>query len=481
MRLVNTQQLKGPIISLAIHALYIYCLLKFVTLKTEEQVYELEIEVRDVEIKEIQEAVEPELLVADEDVPIDDFLTDVDFPAANEFIDDVAHEIDDVILESTDNFSGEEFLEIEPLASLFELPSHYSGRLQEKRNQVLKKYGASESSQTALLKALEWLKSVQEKNGSWAGNPAHTALGLLCFLAHGETPTSSEFGDTVQKAMHFLVKSMPSDGSICKNSTYAHGMVTYALSEAYAMTSVPMLVPAMNYGLQRIIDGQQVSGGFDYKYKKGKRWDLSIAGWQIQALKAGFAAGAEIPSLLTAMKKASEFVKTTYKNQKFGYSSPGSGKNMTGVGTLSLQLLGEGGSREVQGGCETILSRRMEKLGGILTEANWSKTAGKYLYGWYYDTQAMFHKGGSYWRKWNSIFQKVLTTFQEEDGHWEVGKASYGFKEDLSGKIYCTTLCCLQLEVYYRYLPTYKVVKTNFIRRAKLDITKDDDVGLIIE
>ena len=62
--------------------------------------------------------------------------------------------------------------------------------------------------QQNLLKALYWLKKVQNPDGSWAKGwgrqEAMTGLALLTFLAYGETPTSKEFGTTVRKAMEWL-------------------------------------------------------------------------------------------------------------------------------------------------------------------------------------------------------------------------------------------------------------------------------------
>jgi hypothetical protein len=53
------------------------------------------------------------------------------------------------------------------------------------------------------------------------------------------------------------------------------------------------------------------------------------------------------------------------------------------------------------------------------------------------------------------------------------------YKEGVDLQIYSTTLCCLTLEVYYRYLPTYKLSRTTG-RRANL-IEEEDDLGLKIE
>jgi len=473
---------KALAVSFTVHLLIVYLLLKFVTTKTEYQSNDLEINVKDVEIREIQEISSEEIEETPDDALDEEFVDDIEVPQKEDNFEMELNKIESEIPSTlSDSINDFEPIDVDILPQLFSRSNLYSTRTNKNKSGMLKKYGGQKESQTALLKALEWLKRVQSENGSWADKPAHTALALLCFLAHGESTASEEFGFTVQIAMHFLVSSMPSDGSSCGNSPYTHAIVTYALAEAYGMTSIPFILPAMNDGIRVIIDEQQKDGGFDYKYKKGKRWDLSIAGWQIQALKAGFAAGADVPNLVEALDKSVSFVKKTYKNGKFGYSSPGTGGNMTGVGALCLQLLGEGKSREVKGACETISSKRLEKLREGLGKSDWSKAAAKNLYGWYYETQAMFHKSGSDWHKWNRLFQKVLITNQHDDGHWEVGKAPYGFKNDLSGKVYCTTLCCLQLEVYYRYLPTYKVIKGNFIKTAKIDITEDDDVGLIIE
>lgn len=41
---------------------------------------------------------------------------------------------------------------------------------------------------------------------SWEGQPiSNTALALLCYLAHGETPRSEEFGATVESALEYLI------------------------------------------------------------------------------------------------------------------------------------------------------------------------------------------------------------------------------------------------------------------------------------
>lgn len=190
----------------------------------------------------------------------------------------------------------------------------------------------------AVLKALRWLAKEQNRNGSWANDPAHTGMALLCFLSYGETPLSEEFGLTVQKAMEWLTNGMPTNGQPW-GSAYRHGIATYALAEAYGMTRIPFLRTAMEAGVDVILAGQQQNGGFDYHYKKGARWDMSVSSWQIQALKAAFVAGSTNPNLKKGIEKAIHFCrKVAYKDGTFGYCSPGGSHTLTGAGALCLQF-----------------------------------------------------------------------------------------------------------------------------------------------
>ena len=66
-------------------------------------------------------------------------------------------------------------------------------------------------------------------------------------------------------------------------------------------------------------------------------------------------------------------------------------------------------------------------------------------YGWYYTTQAMFHRGGHDWATWNRTFLPMLIKHQDKDGHWSSNSTHS------ASPVYDTVLCCLCLQVYYRY------------------------------
>jgi hypothetical protein len=348
---------------------------------------------------------------------------------------------------------------------------------------ALRAYGGSGAGEDAVLRALRWLKANQDANGSWAtvdktDPPAMAGLALLCFLAHNETPASPEFGQTVEKAMKFLVSSQGANGSF--GGDYRHGIVTYAIAEGYALTKIMALKDAMDKGIDVIIKGQQPQGGYNYGFGKAERFDLSVAGWQFQALKAAKMAGCSHEGLPEAIKKGIEFLKKqAYDPSRGGFvysgepgiqAKSGSSASMTSAGVLCLQLLGQPNVAEVRTGLEFIKELPC-KWDAAPVDKNAKAPHGKNpVYTWYYATQAKFQKGGADWENWNKQFARQVILGQQKDGHWEGGDhVAY------PGSVYTTTLCVLMLEVYYRYLPTFKQVEqVEEVKPASSDDVKVD-------
>jgi hypothetical protein len=283
---------------------------------------------------------------------------------------------------------------------------------------------------------------------------------MLCFLAHGETPLSEEFGDTVLRGIQWLATNMPEDGAWSagdRHEAYAHGIATYALAEAYGMTQIPLLAEPLENGVATILAGQQPGGGFDYQYKKGARWDTSVTGWQMQAMIAAYLAGASNEGLAPAIRKTSAFLKdTAFENGRFGYTQRGKesgSRSMTGIATVGLQLAGDGKSPVAVAGSQSVVSDKLNSWHEA--SSNWGEVASRHLYGWYYDTQAVYHHShgkGPAWEPWNRVFQAVLVAEQNPEGYWTHSERHGMGGETLGGKVLATTLCCLQLEVYYRHL-----------------------------
>ena len=78
------------------------------------------------------------------------------------------------------------------------------------RGQALSRFGGDKHTEDAVMRALRWLKTQQRHDGGWNGQSegtGSTGLAILAYLAHGEIPGSSpEFGQTVQRAIEFLMR-----------------------------------------------------------------------------------------------------------------------------------------------------------------------------------------------------------------------------------------------------------------------------------
>ncbi len=387
-----------------------------------------------------------------------------------------------------------------------QLPMVYSSRFN--RAEALLKQGGSTKTEDSVLLALEWLKGNQNAEGSWGEGTrktAMTALGLLCFLGHGETQLSPNYGGCVRAAIGFLMEQGDERGYLsgADYQAYQHGMATYALAEAYAMTRIRAIKPVVERALELIIQAQTEEGGWFYDYARTRvddttkqmvRWpggDTSISCWQIQGLQAAWLTDIRYSRTFAdgSLDKARELAvqnlkrcfssggkeyfydaggesKKAFSKAGFGYRGPDRNQwnlhtndkpNMgtTGMAVLSLHLLGQGEAPEVKAALRVMKGK--DATGSYNFDVDWEKTKGSgyVLYGWYYVTQAMFQAADlECWEYWNPSFSKVLTERQKKDGSWGYPSQSH----ENYGPVYSTALCCLMLEVYYRYLPTYRRV-----------------------
>jgi hypothetical protein len=327
------------------------------------------------------------------------------------------------------------------------------------RGQMLARGGGDAQTELAVLRALRWLKKNQQPDGSWNSHKAAmTGMAILAYLAHGEKPgESKEFGETVQKAIEYLIKTQ--DGRGFYPGNYEGAIATYGLCEAYGMTMNPNVKLAAEKAVAFIIAGQHPSGGWDYGMKQNDRDDTSVMGWAAQALKA--AKMANVYSDREALDKACKqavrgFQKNASPSGGFGYTGPGSG-GLSGVGTLCMQFHGAGNKPEVERALAVMDAWKCSWAAPV--------PGGSSQYYFYYATQAKFHSGGARWKSWNEAMkpeylraQKITSKDQsgyvddkgqpQEIGWWENADAHS------DRPVMDTCLAALQLMVYYRYLPT---------------------------
>ena len=350
-------------------------------------------------------------------------------------------------------------------------PSMRSRCSTQERLEKLRQNGGNAECERAVSQSLEWLKTKQLPDGSWPGpnKAAMTGLALLCYLGRCETPDSPFYGDTVMKGIMYLVELSKKNeygyiGEEIKSggSTYAHGIATYALGEMYTLArmgskELPGMRDAFEKGVKLIIDNQNkrgswtyggVEAGKPYGYNKDSGGeDLSVAGWQFQALKAAKNTGLKIEGLHSALEKCAEYV-VSKQTKDGGYGNPNRDAHynqwsLTGAGSLALQTMSKGNTASIK--------KALTFLRNFLTAEplDWNKNCN--LYCWYYYTQTFFQAGGDDWKFYNEQFLPQILASQNPDGSFKKGRPNWP-AGDAADPVYRQTLCTLQLEVYYRYL-----------------------------
>jgi hypothetical protein len=481
----------GPSGTVLFHILIVLLMLKFVQSARRAEETQVEVVVKEIESVEKLDDIQEDLDQL-EDIP-----TVVDAVAPPKVsVDQEPPQVDALSSGTTAGPDMSEFDIMETVSPL-RFKGLYMSRSAAGRREALGKYsgGLGEQTEYSVLKSLEWLKKHQYPDGSWGPNYrcAMTGLALLAFLAHGETTGSEDYGDAVRKGLRFLLKNQKNGlfsagggpGNHTQNAVYEHAIASYAVAEAYGMTSIPFLKIAMEDAVQVMIDGQHEGNGWDYGYRKGPdaNLDVSLGGWHLQALKAAYGSGAENRGLKAAIDSGVRGFKGLADQNATGlfrYSTRQQ-KNpdlaMTSVAVLCMQLTGHALDAEARAGIKTLGDMGFRWGRGEQPNQDLRGTGEWPLYAWYYVTQARFHQGGKTWVTWNKPFATSLCAMQNPDGSWgpapQSAEASYG-------PVYCTTLGALMLEVYYRFLPTYQPIQIEETKPAA-DQLKDEEEEIVVK
>jgi hypothetical protein len=298
-----------------------------------------------------------------------------------------------------------------------------------------------------------------------------TGLVLLCYYGHCETPESPLYGDKIMKAITYLLNvGQKNEGFFTEklgssnHCVYEHGIACYAMGETYSFSKLgkrelPGLREGFQKGVEIILDHQQDNGNWAYgdnspHYVKYGREDMSVTGWQFQALRAAEHTGLKIGGLKSGMTKASKYLESRSQPEG-GIGHNGGNRDgaysqwtMSGLGALGLQTLG-GGSNSVVNKAIKFIMEETDK-----DPLDWKKNAS--IYCWYYNTQAIFQKGGKDWDVWNLQFRDQVLKNQKADGTYNPESSEHRHATSAAAggdaEIYRAALCTLMLEVYYRYL-----------------------------
>ncbi len=367
------------------------------------------------------------------------------------------------------------------------------------------------TTEACVMKVLWWLKHNQAKNGAWAGGNqlANAAFAVLTFLSHGEypgapSPYRKDFGPVVQRAIDYIIScATPNDPVNLKGTDghlYAFTIATYALCEAYGMTKNPNCKDLALRCMDRIIKGQNPTGGWDYTFKKSDRDDLSLGGWALQALKAGKMAGLHPEGLDACIKKAVNcLTKRNFKNNgSFTYTADGGHPGLTATGCLAMQLLGYGNQNEVSKALD-FMREWHPSFDQKQMAPNLKNHCPSPQYYSYYATQCKYQAGMKpgaskadtlLWQKWNAEMKKlypssIIDAGKTKDWSGKEHKMGHFKNNDQFGKNPTMDSCfvALQLMVYYRYLPTTQVTagEVEETGGAEAAVDKASDVSVEVD
>jgi hypothetical protein len=322
--------------------------------------------------------------------------------------------------------------------------------------------------ESAIDRSLAWIAMHQMPDGGWSfdltacpscmGKCSHsgtskkddragaTSMALLPFLGRGYTHREGPYKKQIEGGIAFLAqRALKNNGKVYdgSGSLYSQGLAGIALSECYAMSQDQRLAAPSQAVLNFIMTAQDSQGG-GWRYRPGQPGDTSAVGWQIMALKSGHMAYLEVNPL--TIKKAAEFLDSVESDYgaAYGYTDSASPTlARSSVGLLCRMYLGWKKDHEgLQEG-----ARRISKAG-----------PSKDLYYDYYATQIMHHLEGEAWIAWDTAMKKLLldtqATKDHEAGSWHAG-VDGGHGAHAAGRLYCTSLATMILEVYYRHLPIY--------------------------
>jgi hypothetical protein len=335
--------------------------------------------------------------------------------------------------------------------------------------------GGTKQSERAVAAALNWIARHQNRDGSWSINhtrgctsagcsgpggeqsdAAATALALLPFLAAGQTHESKgPYQRNIAGGVNWLIKNQKPTGDLSAGAgsqMYTHGLATIALCEAYGMTQDSRVGLAAQGALRFIETGQNREGGWRYTHGTDSS-DLSVLGWQVMALKSGQMAGIKVNE--GTLDMARRYVKSCASGQyggEFSYiAKGGSTFTMTAVGLLTSQYMGA--RRD-----DPVIVNGIDYL---LKNKPTFQTRNTYY--WYYATQVLHNTPGPQWDEWNREMRKLLINTQDKKGcgagSWDPSKPEPDPWANQGGRLMVTSFSTLTLEVYYRYLPLYKLDK----------------------
>ena len=281
-------------------------------------------------------------------------------------------------------------------------------------------------------------------SGGYSRDVAVSALAGMAFLSGGSTPGRGPFGAEAERCIRYVLAHAQDSGYInvagsgSHGPMYGHGFATLFLAEAYGMTQRSDVRDKLSRAVQLICNTQSEEGGWRYQ-PICKLSDISVTICQVMALRAARNAGLHVPA--EVVDRCIQYVKRS-QNPDGGFMYMISGGQSafprSAAGIVALYSAGIYEGPEVEKGLAYVMDYLPRGV-GFNRESH-------YFYGHYYAVQAMWIKGGEYWRQWYPAVRDELVARRRTDGSWM----------DSICQEYGTAMACIILQMPNNYLPIFQ-------------------------
>ncbi len=311
----------------------------------------------------------------------------------------------------------------------------------------------AEEVRKALAKALDFLASTQQEDGSWPSHEISGAgLAIMSFIggecAGGDHSARIRAGLDYLRSQFTPGSQFPAGseeaaiqggmfGPVSSKVMYEQAIATLGVIEALVALADPSLEPIAEEAIQLIVRSQNTErkpatlqgpipadsphyGSWRYEpgYTDG---DISVSAWQILALRAAVNAGFSVPEKIFA--DAAKYVRTLKgADGSFGYDGPmdiGDSCARAGMGAMALQLSGFPK--------DPLIAPAIRFMQNYGPAWNFEYPGDGYpFYYWYYGTRVMYMAGGEDWRVWKDYMCRFLVDNQDEKGGWGGGQSEEG-------------------------------------------------------
>jgi len=346
------------------------------------------------------------------------------------------------------------------------------------KTMLLRAYGGDTQTEAAVDRALQWLARHQKADGHWefdhqtpecaqdCPNPgtlnaprATTSLALMAFLGAGHTPRQGKYQKQVAKAVAWLKKNMRRIGSsrVAIAAAYepeaqglpGHAWATIVLCELCAEGSRDQSTHlAANKAVRFILLAQNADGGWSKKLpaqgKPAEISDVSTTAWNLLALAA--AQRIKLPVPPASLVAAKDFIDRAAMRDDSGFRATWNQDKLDPLATAAALVAARRLGWDDQGPRIAHLVDQLRQSGPATNGALCLNML---------HSELLRDSDKTVWGAWNADLKRYLLAKQQTQGHgagsWFDSANHWGNRS--GGRLFCTAVGALTLEVYYRYPP----------------------------